>query len=150
MINIGIVDLGLSIFPETRRDFPCAFTRLCVLFQRCLIIDDCGSALFERMNMENASGKKEMIKQSSIDVATFMLEQIKKFKILYQQVVVQEIHEKFGDDFVYLNKNQNLAINVEVLAEFRKITKNEIVWSRSGRCWEYKDDLDDSNSRMTE
>ena len=58
---MGIVDLGLSIFPETRYIFPCAFIRLYVLFRRCLDIDDCESALLEGVNVKNAFGKKKPI-----------------------------------------------------------------------------------------
>ena len=38
-------------------------------------------------------------------VASYMLDRLNEDDILYQEVVVYEIQEKFGDDFVYINQN---------------------------------------------
>jgi hypothetical protein len=62
--------------------------------------------------------------------------------VLYQEVIVQEIQDEFGDDFVYDNESGNLAIKPEVLEEFRVLTP-DVVWLRSERCWRAREDGDE-------
>ena len=80
-------------------------------------------------------------------VATYMAQQLKKRKELYQEEVVYEIEYQFGSEFVYINENGNLAIDREVLKEFRKLTPNA-VWERGNRLWRIRQNYDDPNSRM--
>lgn len=84
------------------------------------------------------------------DVANFIIHRLSEDEILYQEVVVYEIQEKFGDEFVYINQNGNPAIERKVLAEFRKLTEGKVVWSRGERYWRFKEDYDDPHSRMTD
>lgn len=72
---------------------------------------------------------------TAADVAAFMLQQLREQTYLYQEVVVYQIQEQFGDDFVYINQNGNLAIGKDVLAQFRKLTGDDVVWERSERLW---------------
>jgi argonaute-like protein implicated in RNA metabolism and viral defense len=83
------------------------------------------------------------------DVALFMKKQLDKDKILYQESVVYEIEKNFGSDFVYINENGNLAIDRNVLKEFRNITP-DVVWERGGRCWRLREEFDHPISRMQE
>jgi Family of unknown function (DUF6953) len=64
-----------------------------------------------------------------------MVDQLKGQHWLYQEMVVSEILEKFGEEFVYYNENGNLAISRPVLREFRKLTEGTVVWERSARAW---------------
>jgi len=75
---------------------------------------------------------------------------ISKEKTLYQEVIVYEIQSQFGDDFVYINENGNLAIDRKVLAEFRRLTEGKVVWSRSEQYWRFKENFDEPNSRMVD
>jgi len=87
---------------------------------------------------------------SASDVASFMLERLAEDNDLYQDVAVCEIQDRFGDDFVYINDNGNLAIDKKVLAAFRKLTEGDVVWDRSGRFWRFKEDYDGSASRLAD
>lgn len=82
------------------------------------------------------------------DVADYMLQRLTEEETLYQEVIVYEIQEKFGEKFVYVNENGNLAISRKVLAAFRGITEGKVVWSRSDRFWRFREDFDDPDSRM--
>ncbi|MFC1793049.1 DUF6953 family protein [Planctomycetota bacterium] len=84
------------------------------------------------------------------DVAAFMLNRLNEDKTLYQEVVVYEIQQHYGAEFVYINENGNLAISRKVLSEFQKLTEGKVVWSRGERYWRFKEDYDDPKSRMTE
>ena len=64
-----------------------------------------------------------------------MLEQFGAKDELYQDDAAYRIAEKFGNDFVYINDNGNLAIGKPVLREFRKLTEGVAVWERSERRW---------------
>ena len=84
------------------------------------------------------------------DVAAFMLKRLNEDMTLYQEVVVYEIQQQYGDEFVYINENGNLAISRMVLSGFRKLTEGKVVWSRGERYWRFKEDYDNPKSRMTE
>ena len=91
-----------------------------------------------------------MTKPSARDIAKFMLERLNDSTILYQNEIVHDIQERYGDEFVYTNENGNLAINRRVLVEFQKLTENKVVWSRRKRLWRFREDFDSPESRMTE
>jgi len=84
------------------------------------------------------------------EVAKWMLDQISKKRELYQNEVVYQIEEKFGSQFVYENRNGNLAINPEVLKEFRKLTEKTVVWSRIEFCWRIRSADDPKVGRLAE
>lgn len=77
------------------------------------------------------SGKKH----STQNVAEWMLAQIGEKKPLYQDKAAWEIKKAFGEEFVYSNDNGNPAIAKKVLAKFREISGDDIVWSRGDYCW---------------
>jgi len=84
------------------------------------------------------------------EVAKWMLDQISKKRELYQNEVVYQIEEKFGSQSVYENRNGNLAINPEVLKEFRKLTEKTVVWSRIEFCWRIRSADDPKAGRLAE
>ncbi|WP_404999754.1 DUF6953 family protein, partial [Escherichia coli] len=43
--------------------------------------------------------------------------------------------KQFGDTFVYLNANGNLSIDKKVLAKFRKLTNDTVIWERGEKAW---------------
>ena len=84
------------------------------------------------------------------EVAKWMLDQISQKRELYQNEVVYQIEEKFGSQSVYENRNGNLAINPEVLKEFRKLTEKTVVWSRIEFCWRIRSADDPKAGRLAE
>ena len=69
-------------------------------------------------------------------VAEFMINEILEKGYVYQEYLVHDIQEKFGEEYVYVNENGNLAISKKVLNEFKKLKDvNGIEWDRSDRCW---------------
>ena len=73
--------------------------------------------------------------KTDADVAAWMVEELKTKKNLYQEQVAWDIKRRFGKSFVYDNANGNPAISKSVLKEFNKLTKENVVWSRSDRYW---------------
>jgi hypothetical protein len=67
-------------------------------------------------------------------IATWMVSQFKGH-YLYQDDIVWALNKQFGDDATYQNDNGNLAINKNVLKEFKKITNEKVVWERGGKAW---------------
>ncbi len=86
----------------------------------------------------------------AVDVAYWMLDQITKKRELYQNEVVYLIEDKFGPQFVYENRLGNAAISREVLKEFRKLTKETVVWYRSELCWRIRSADDPKVGRLVE
>jgi hypothetical protein len=56
-----------------------------------------------------------------------MFEKLQPDTELFQEEAIEEIESKFGAEFVYENENGNLAINRQVLKEFRKLTEKTVV-----------------------
>lgn len=79
---------------------------------------------------------------SATEVATWMVEELKSGRILYQQVAAAQIHDRFGKEFTYHNKNGNLAITKSVLDAFSRLTGDDVVWSRSQRFWRLREKWD--------
>ncbi len=82
------------------------------------------------------------------EVADFMLQELKQQKYLYQDVIVTEIFSKYGEDFTHINDNGNLAINRDVLKEFRKLTEKDVVWERSERMWRMRESSDEARRQV--
>ncbi len=85
---------------------------------------------------------------TATDVAAWMVEHLKAQTWLYQETVVWEIQQQFGDDFVYENQNGNVAIGKEVLAAFRKLTGDDVVWERGTRMWRQRTQYDKSGRQQ--
>ena len=77
------------------------------------------------------------------DVAKWMLKKLEEVKYLYQEEVVYEISEKFGEEFTYINENGNDAIDRAVLKEFRKLTSDSVIWERGERMWRFREEYDE-------
>jgi hypothetical protein len=82
------------------------------------------------------------------DVAAWMLEEVNREGQLYQSEAVDEIEGRFGDEFVYENDNGNPAIARKVLAAFRKLTEETVVWDRWDFCWRLRDESDDPGRKQ--
>ncbi|WP_334151322.1 DUF6953 family protein [Hyphomicrobium sp.] len=72
---------------------------------------------------------------SADDVAKWMMEQIGDKKPLYQDDAAWKIMRQFGKSFVYDNAAGNPAIEKAVLDAFRKVSGDDIVWSKGEKCW---------------
>lgn len=79
---------------------------------------------------------------SAQDIAAWMLAELHRDGTLYQEVVVYQIAERFGDQHTYHNANGNLAINPDILSAFRKLSGDDVVWSRSERYWRRRQEGD--------
>jgi hypothetical protein len=81
-------------------------------------------------------------------IAEWMVEELEREQYLYQQVVVSEIATRFGEEFTYSNQRGNLAIDARVLAAFRRITGDTVVWERRQRMWRKRNDADEPGRRQ--
>jgi hypothetical protein len=76
-------------------------------------------------------------------VAFWMLNEIEKDGVLYQETAVFDIAEKFGEKFTSENERGNASIDKTVLAAFRKISENLVVWVRGERMWRKRENYDE-------
>lgn len=86
--------------------------------------------------------------ESEIAVAAWMLEQYERNNRLVQSSAAQGIRKNFGEEHVYKNKQRNWGINKGVLAAFRKLTPDDVVWSRSSQTWRQRRESDPPDKRM--
>lgn len=82
------------------------------------------------------------------EIAKWLHDRILEEGYLSQSTAVQEIAEKFGDEYTYTNENGNPAIDAKVLAEFRKLKGDKIVWEREDFSWRTITDMDRENEKM--
>ena len=81
-------------------------------------------------------------------VARWMLEQYQPHKRLVQSTAAHGIRKHFGDQHVYKNRQRNWGINKGILAEFRRLTPSDVVWSRSSQTWRQRRESDPPDKRM--
>jgi DNA-binding IclR family transcriptional regulator len=79
---------------------------------------------------------------TATQVAEWMLAKLHASGWLSQEDTVYEVAQRFGNEFTYWNANGNLAIAKQVLSEFRRLTGDTVVWSRSDRCWRFRQKYD--------
>jgi hypothetical protein len=77
------------------------------------------------------------------EVAKWMLDELNKVQYLYQQDAVYGIESMFGSAFVYLNDAGNPAIDRKVLAAFKKLTGESVIWERGERLWRKREQYDE-------
>jgi len=84
------------------------------------------------------------------DVADWMSNQVQTNGRLYQRKAVWHIRRYFGERFIYINRNNNLAVSKDVLREFLLISLQTVVWNRRERFWRTRRSSDPRNRRMVD
>lgn len=83
------------------------------------------------------------------NVAQWMLQELhRRDGWLQQRDTVRGIVEQFGEEFTYQNRHGHPAISPDVLKEFRKLSRDEVVWSRSRQLWRRRQGRDRSVTRL--
>jgi hypothetical protein len=81
-------------------------------------------------------------------VSAWMLKELNKQDgVLYQTEAAPQIADLFGEHFIYENNSGNACIDKKVLAAFRKITGDDVVWSGGERLWRRRE-LGDEATRQ--
>lgn len=103
----------------------------------------------DNRDMENVV--KWVVKPATAkEVAEWMVERIKLFKHYPQYLFVLDIKKEFGHVFIYTNENGNDAIDKKVLREFRKLTKDTVVWERGDLEWRLRKSYDSPGKRQAD
>lgn len=71
---------------------------------------------------------------SAVKIAKWMTQQFKG-NYLYQEDVAWQLHTNLKGQATYTNDNGNIAINKDILREFRKLTDGQVVWERGEKAW---------------
>ena len=79
---------------------------------------------------------------SNDTVAEWMLQEVEREGLVYQETVAYDIERKFGDAFIYINEHGNPAISKGVLEAFRRISEDTVVWERQNRAWRKREPVD--------
>ncbi|EBU7614076.1 MULTISPECIES: DUF6953 family protein [Enterobacteriaceae] len=83
-----------------------------------------------------------MMNDSLIKIVDWMVNTTRSNGVLYQSEVVEFLINDFGDEFIKTNENGNYAISSTVLANFRKASKDDIVWDREQLAWRLRNESD--------
>lgn len=75
--------------------------------------------------------------------AQWMLDEIHRDGHLYQCDAVEALPRRFGAGLVYTNARGHEAIRSEVLAVFRAMSGDQVVWSRGGKYWRLREHDDE-------
>lgn len=87
-------------------------------------------------------------KVTDAQVAQWMVEELDRVQYLYQQDAVYGIETRFGEPFYYLNESGNPAISKKVLAAFKKLTGDAVIWERGERMWRRRTDYDEAGRQQ--
>jgi hypothetical protein len=77
-----------------------------------------------------------------LTIATWMLAELNRDGSLYQETAVCEIERRFGAEFTPLNSASNPSIRRDVLAEFRQLSGDAVVWERGEKLWRKRESFD--------
>jgi hypothetical protein len=71
------------------------------------------------------------------EIAQWLINEIRTNggKRSYQNRLVHEIRQRFGQEWSYTNHNGNHAIDKGVLKEFNKLKDEYVYWERSDQSW---------------
>lgn len=72
------------------------------------------------------------------NAASWMLAEIEREGCLYQDDVVDYLVKRGADDLLWENAEGNLAVGRAVLAAFRRLTEENVVWVRPDRYWRFR------------
>lgn len=81
-------------------------------------------------------------------IAAWMHQEFERQGCLNQYSAARGIMTKFGQQHLYKNANGNWAINKSILAEFRKLTAETALWSRSDQRWVKRREHHPTGKRM--
>jgi hypothetical protein len=76
-------------------------------------------------------------------VASWMLAKLESDRQIDQAYIASDILDRFGEGFIYYTGSGNIAISKDVLAEFRKLTGDEVIWDRRWKTWRFREPGDD-------
>jgi len=82
------------------------------------------------------------------DVAQWMFDEVNRRSALDQETAAHQIRMKFGKEFTYENENGNWAINKAVLAAFRKLSGDSVVWELRYREWRKRQSSDNAGRQQ--
>ena len=82
------------------------------------------------------------------EVAEWMLAELRRDTVLLQSDAAYTISQEFGEEFVYINENGNLAIAKPVLTAFQNLTREIAVWERGTRTWRMREPYDEPGRRQ--
>src|SRR2546428_127817 len=84
-------------------------------------------------------------------VADWMLKELEKQDgVLHQEDAASQIADLFGERFTYESEETgNACIDKQVLAAFRRLTGDEVVWIRGEKVWRQRE-LGDEPGRKQE
>ncbi|EJM20673.1 hypothetical protein PMI21_01019 [Pseudomonas sp. GM18] len=71
-------------------------------------------------------------------VAVWMLDQIQREDCIYQDDVVDHLITAGREDLLAENAEGNQVIGKTVLAAFRKLTPDSVVWVKPDRYWRFR------------
>lgn len=69
------------------------------------------------------------------EVAEWMVKEIRFTGTLYQTDAIEYVKTQFGEQFVFVNENENTSLSKEVKKAFRKLHGGRIAWDRDGFFW---------------
>lgn len=87
---------------------------------------------------------------TAADVAAWMVRELAKTDWLAHEDAVAGIERHFGAAFLHAGAARREAIHEDVLAEFRKLTADTVVWDRSEHAWRPRDAADDPTRRAAD
>jgi hypothetical protein len=68
-------------------------------------------------------------------VAQWLYDQLMKKGVLEACEVAEDILDRFGEQYIYINRRGQLRIDSSILARFRELRAGRAVWDQTARAW---------------
>jgi hypothetical protein len=81
------------------------------------------------------------------EIARALAKLIENQPVLMHNAAISYVIANGGSEFIYINRNNNKAIDWKVLYRFRKLTEKTIVWSWHGIFWRWRRPSDPPDRR---
>ena len=91
---------------------------------------------------DTSNGRKKRLNATAREVAEWMVIAPDAEGELAQEDACEQIYNLFGKRFIYENSEGGESIDKAILKEFRKLTSDDVVWSRGDLLWRKREESD--------
>ncbi len=74
-----------------------------------------------------------------VEIAKFMIEEMRGRPALYKHVVAERIEARFGSEYARRDSQGRWKLATDVLREFEMLAGSQVTWDKHLRAWRYAD-----------
>jgi hypothetical protein len=76
------------------------------------------------------------------EIAAWMLDEVVREGLVEQETMAAGIETRFGSEYVPVSDSGNLSVRRDILDEFKRISKDSVVYHFGEKCWRRRESQD--------